>query len=182
MKQGKTKIYIYFLIFIVLGIIIYSIWKPEKTPEISSYQPITEKEAITELSEKYLEEIINLIAKQDISGLYEKLDEKYINYKKITLNSFVDYFNNNIYNPYLKISSVQYFRIDDKLIYKCTVKTGNKELNINVIEISPNNWKMTLENFYNYEVVSNSYQLENAKINLETIYQTLDAIEFKFFI
>ena len=184
-KINERNLAIICIVIIAITIIIvinllYLIWKPKsentdnkfiKEDELTSEYKFTNYKS-QDVVEKYFTEIVTILGNGNIHEIYEYISKEFLDEKKYDKEQLYNYLKNKSLIENL-LSATQYKYIEHYnlgRIYEITVvSTTNVENKILLIEESPNNYKLSFDNFINEANPNNSATKNGLKVTVNNI-------------
>ncbi len=193
------------IIFISLVITIIYIWKDNTTratsevsqgesqiinqkissKDISKYTKESSEIIETEAVNKYIEEIIDLFSNKKYEEIFLKLDDKFVSENNLSEKNIQNFLNNNGYiSDYVSANYKEitfYSERNDTYVYRVKFYFGRYTRYVNIIEKSPYNYTINLEQETVPQVVENSYEVkvDDIKFEIEEIEKRDDCLRYK---
>ena len=166
------------VIFIIVTILLSFIWKND-TKDSSNNIVIKDVGKLGSYNFKEVDDnkrynnygvwIMNLIRMKNYKLLYEALNKQYIEYYDLNLDKFKNLIENkNITGKSLEIKNIAIEKINDVNVIKLTIVTLSKDVEFScvIVEYSPNNYKVSFDDFIFYVKDKVEYNYEGLKLTL----------------
>lgn len=189
-EKDNKKLFIIFgiLYFIVIVIILIIIWHPkDDNSNVFAYSDYTEEEAYNKYALLYANDISLDLALQDYRALFEKVDSSFIENNKLNIDNFNAYLKNNgYYGNGITSDRYDIIKAGDVIIYPMRFKIYNEYKDLNIIEKSPYDYKISFGNDYT-NILSNEtnrlykeYVSNDIRFVVQSVKNTRDEISIKF--
>ena len=177
----KNKVLFIILYAIILVTLILIIWWPKKSnaSELAKYDSIDLQQAYSNTAQKYVNNLtakFRLFGQQSITDLLDSKMSYYYGKTKKQLVSELEsagYFNSNMY---MTCSNI--LEVEDEVIFVTRLHSGDNYRNLNIIESSPNEYRLTLDTSYKYTQPYDEILASDALLTVESIYQDINYIEY----
>lgn len=179
---NKKIIKLFLIIYILISIIILIfIWVPfnEKVPSFAIYNKYTEKDIISKVSERYINEITFQFMLGEKESISKNINVGYVNYRALTKEQIIQELEElNLFD--INTTFGQVIAKGDGNVYTYTfdIINGSNKRKVNVIETKPYEYTLSFDNFVGYKKSNLVYTEEKIKFNLEEIYKDEYYIEF----
>ena len=179
-QKNRILFIILYVLIVIAAILI--IWWPKsgKVSELARYDKIDMEQIYQSNAQKYINNLtakFRLFGQQSIENL---LDANLTYHYEKTRNQVIGdletdgYFDSNMY-----MTCSDIFEVGTDVIFVTKLHSGNNYRSLNIIETSPNEYKLTLDNSYKYIQKNEMFSANGIDLVIETVYQDMDYIEYE---
>lgn len=173
----KNLIILIIIYLLVVGIILFFIWRPEKVLDIAKYKPYNEESIKDEMLKYYVQELQKMKINYDFNEFTKCIDDNYLYYKGITAEEAYGMLQKT--KNQFSVQSYSVYRYGNDYIYSVELPTNDGSLKVNIIEEDyPYNFRISYGSFVEYSSTPKLGTNSGIKLMIDEDYHDLNYVEY----